>query len=240
MAISWAGTLILLAVIVFMLGWLTTLIVLLINRKTRTVGIVLSAVSVGFVLLSLILLVGFRVQQVERVGHSPNFNDARRPVVEKNIDIPSSESKKKRPAWIESKPRLVGDVYHMSVMAGPYTTRQECDAKLPEELQKAVNHYAEMCLDGQTAEGVALPVEALRHEIVKEEWEELQESSVGPMTNLYARLEFDRHVKERIMALRHQAEVNRRLFFAAAVVIVVLGCLTGLYAYLKISNRRIE
>ena len=53
---------------------------------------------------------------------------------------------KTRPAWVDAPPRLVGDVYQMSIMVGPYTTRQECDAHLGEALQEALDRYVEICL----------------------------------------------------------------------------------------------
>ena len=230
--------LILLVVLVFLLGWITTTIVLLVNRKTRIIGIVMSVVAAGVVLLPLLIYIGL---ECSRVPSHQDITQHTSPLIEKTIDAaPSSDSNKNRPAWIDAKPQLIGDVYHTSVTVGPYTTRQECDAKLPEELQKAVSRYAEMCLDGQTTEKITLPVEELQNEIVKEEWEEVREYSVGPMTHLYARLEFDRNVKERILAFRRQAEVDHRVLFAAAGVILVLGFLAGLYAYLKISSRPVE
>ncbi len=56
----------------------------------------------------------------------------------------------------------------MSIMVGPYTTRQECDAHLGEALQEALDRYVEICLGERPAERITLPPDLLRRQLVKD------------------------------------------------------------------------
>ena len=82
----------------------------------------------------------------------------------------------------------------MSIAVGPYTTRAECDAKLPDALQEALDQYAEVCLGGQVEGPVLLPPDQLR-QLVKDRWEEVRQYSVGPMVRLHVLFGFDRKVR---------------------------------------------
>jgi len=138
-----------------------------------------------------------------------------------------------KPAWVNASPCLMGDVYRMSVSVGPYTSRAECDAQLPDALQKALDHYVEACLGDQTSEEVRLPVEELRQKAVKGFWEETRQYSVGPMIQLHALLEFDREMKGRVLDTHRQAIVDRRLHLAAIWASLGLSVLGVMFGYLK-------
>ena len=140
-----------------------------------------------------------------------------------------------RPAWIDAPPQVVDDAYQMSISVGPYTTRVECNEKLPEALQEALDQYAEVCLGDQTVDRVRLPVEYLRKEIVKEQWEETRQHSVGPMVWLHVLLKFDRKLKDQVLEAYGRATVNRRLQLVGAWAALGLGLLTVAFGYLKID-----
>jgi hypothetical protein len=141
----------------------------------------------------------------------------------------------KRPAWVNSSPQLVGDAYQMSIAIGPYTTRAECDARLSEELQKALRDYVNVCLGDQVSDDVPLPTDILRQQLVKAQWEEVRQHSVGPMTWLHVLLQFDRKAKERILEEHRQAIISERLRVVARWAAIGLSLLTVAFGYLKID-----
>ncbi len=142
---------------------------------------------------------------------------------------------KNAPAWVGSPERLVGDAYQMTAVVGPYTTRQECDAKLPEELQKAVNHYAAICLVDSSVANISLPMDFLRQNVVKGQWEEVRQHSVGPMTSLHTLLAFDSRVKDRIVEEHQRGVVAGRLWLAGVGLTACLLLLAVFYGYLRID-----
>ena len=130
---------------------------------------------------------------------------------------------------------MVGDAYQMSIASDPYTTRQECDDQLPAALQKAVDRYVDVYLDGQAAGKIRLPVAYLRKHLVKEEWEEVRHTSVGPMISLHVLLQFDRKVKDRILEENQRAIIARRLWIAGVWLTAGLTLMAVVYGYLKID-----
>ena len=140
-----------------------------------------------------------------------------------------------RPAWIDVPPQVVGDAYQMSVVVGPYTTRQECDAKLPEALQEALDRYVETAIGPNAVRVTHLPIEELRHEMVIHQWEETRQYSVGPMIRLHVRLQFDARVKGRVLDAYRQAIVAQRLRSVATWAALGLTLLAVCFAYLKID-----
>lgn len=141
----------------------------------------------------------------------------------------------KKPAWIDATPQLVDDAYQMSISVGPYTTRAECDVKLPEALQEALEQYVEVCLGEQTTEHVRIPIEHLRQQIVKEQWEETRRHSVGPMVWLHVLLKFDRKLKDQVLEAYRQAIISRRMQSAGTWAAMGLGLLAVAFGYLKID-----
>lgn len=235
---NWAEILTVLAAIVFAIAWLATLFVLTILRNTRKAGIALSVVTAGFFFLSAFL---WFWQKATPTSVAPDgFSTAsRRNIAEHPIDLDAEAKKnqKDRPKWVDAKPELRGEVYHANIVVGPYSTRQECQEKMPAELRRAANRYVAMCLDASANAEISPPADQLRAKIVKEQWEETRQHSVGPMLNLHVRLEFNRGVKDWLLGLRRDANVEHRLLLASVGFLIVLGLLTGLFAYLKISKQ---
>lgn len=142
---------------------------------------------------------------------------------------------KQRPAWIGTKAQLVGDAYQMTRCIGPYSTRKECDDRLPDELQAALGCYVEACLGDQSTRNIRLPNDYLRQQLVKAEWEEVRPYSVGPMVQLHVLLQFDRKVKDRVLEAYRQGLVEERLRVVAFYSAVGLLVLAAWFAYLKID-----
>jgi hypothetical protein len=233
---------------IFFLLMIVGLVVLIVKPKTRIIGIVIAAIFFGIVLIgaySWLSISGYDTSSLQtpsrRETIAPPVTAEKSDAVDSDVKKKTkSDLKKNRPKWVDAEPAVIDGVYHTCLCVGPYSSRQECDALLPEELQNAVNRYATRCLDGRTSAKITLADQSLQNEIVKEFWEEPQESSVGPMLNLYARLEFHPAVKEKILALQHQSELNTRLIIACGGVLLVLGLLAGVFTYLKIGGRKTE
>jgi hypothetical protein len=233
--------------ILVLLGWLATLVVVLVNRKTRTLGlVVLAAPIIPLVGVSLIAWWWIHPSHATWRPQPPvavhNLSEHRSPsppaplpqAGEGSVGAPA----KTRPAWVDTPSGLGGDVYQMSIMVGPFTTRQECDARVDEELQKALDRYVEICLGRPPAERIVLPAELLRQQLIKEKWEEVGQYSVGPMTQLHLLLKFDRRLKDRVLEEHQRGIIAERLWYAGAGLAAVLAALTGAYGYLKITGRR--
>jgi uncharacterized membrane protein len=159
---------------------------------------------------------------------------------EKPAEKPAGETKpsaaEPRPSWVDAPPCRVGDPYQMSVVVGPYATRRECDDKLPEALQGALDAYVESYLGPQSAGRVRLPVEDLREQLVKDQWEETIQASFGPMQQLHVLLQFDHKLRDRIKEQRNNAIIARRLVYTGAGVAGVLLLLTIVFAVLKVDH----
>jgi hypothetical protein len=157
-----------------------------------------------------------------------------------SVAQPTAEAESKLPDWVGRPPQADSDGYRTSLTIGPYTTRAECDAKLPDELQKALNQYVyvEKGLGEPVPAGIVLPESEFRQAIVKAEQEEVRRYSVGPMVSLHVLLEFDGAVKERILEQCRQAVVGGRIWMLGAGLASLLAALGVLYGYLTLGVRR--
>ncbi len=150
--------------------------------------------------------------------------------------LPASTPANNPPAWINQPPQMLGDTYQTTIVVGPYATPQECEDELPGELHKAANRYVATYVGRPAgAQLVALPYEFLRNEVVKDKWEEIGPSSVGPMTRLYVLLQFDRKAREQILEEYRRGVVAGRLWIAGGGLAAVLWLLAVTYGYLRID-----
>ena len=128
----------------------------------------------------------------------------------------------------------------MSVAVGPYTTRAECEAQLPAELQKALDRYAEVCLGGEAQERIVLPADYLR-QLIKDRWQEVRQHEFGgiktPMTTLHVLLAFDHKAKDRVLDEYRQQRVSGRLWSAGLVWAGWLALLGVVYGSLRLAGR---
>jgi hypothetical protein len=253
--LSWLHIIVLGTLFLLVLGGAALAIWLIANPKTRLAGLILLCVGgvICVVAVVSLLWVTGSVYATHRnwreVVNEPQarIEDARSQLsaakpdqgrVAEKIPIPSTVPAKARPEWVNAPPRLAGDVYQTSVMVGPYTTRQECDAHLGEALQEALDRYAEICLGGRPAERITLPADWLRRQLVKEQWEEVKPFSVGLMTQLHLRLEFDRKLKDRVLEEHKRRIVADRLWYGGIGLAAVLAVLTGAYGYLRMTGAK--
>lgn len=150
-------------------------------------------------------------------------------------EIPLDDGPSSKPDWVDAEPGTVGDAYRMSVAVGPYTTRAECDQLFPGALQESLDRYVRICFAGEEIDRrLVLPADYLQG-LVKKQWEETREYSVGPMITLHVLLEFDRKARDRVLDERRRLLVANRIWYAGlgfSAWIVILGVA---YSTLKLS-----
>ncbi len=145
-----------------------------------------------------------------------------------------------RPDWVGAEARRVGDAYQMSIDVGPWATRLECDAHLPEALQEALDKYVTICLGDEAAGKVRLPPDELRKALIREEWEETRQYTVGPMRHLHVLLAFDPKFKDHVQQQWRREIVAGRLWGAGGAVAAVLSVLLVSFGYLKITGQSVQ
>lgn len=140
------------------------------------------------------------------------------------------------PDWTKEPAHMSSDgAYIMPIVVGPWQTRQECDAQLPGELQKALDRYAEKCLGRPAVPRVILPTRYLQQQVVANECEETLDTSVGPMKQIHLLLRFDDQVKKNVLEEHHRGMILVRLWQVGLGLAVILWPMAVIYAYLKID-----
>lgn len=141
-----------------------------------------------------------------------------------------------RPSWVGASPRRTEAGYQISVATDPFASPLECERQLPQVLRRAVDQYVALYLgDPSRAAHVELPLDFIRTEIVKAQWEEPYESSVGPMVRLHALLVFDRKTNARIDEAVQQRLAYERVGRLGAILAGVLAALGIVWAYLRLD-----
>jgi hypothetical protein len=146
---------------------------------------------------------------------------------------PAAEPVGARPDWVDAAPHYADNAYVMPIAVGPYTTRLECEAVLPEALQQAVAKYVELYLGPEAAQRARLTF--VREQLVRQEWEETVETSVGRMVVLHLELRFTTWMQDAIRDALRQATAAGRLRVAAIGLGGVLAVLGVLFGYLKLT-----
>jgi hypothetical protein len=176
------------------------------------------------------------------------------------VESEKTRSEPQRPAWIGKPPFLYrlnssnffpdyylavnnksrqGDCYVMNVSTDPYTTRQECDAAVPDVLQSALNQYVTVYLGPQAQGRIRLPTEELRKMVVAE-YEETRPYNVGQMTmmtQVHLLLNFDLTAKKLVDETLHQDVFTQRAAVAGAGFAAVWLLLAVAWGYLKTDLR---
>lgn len=141
-----------------------------------------------------------------------------------------------RPKWLDEPTGLVNGVYYTIVVAGPHSTRADCDEELPAKLTEAVNRYIDSYLGEGASHLVSLPPGYVKDEIVQADYEETYNASFGPMKNLHVQLAFDRKVCSELKRRYHQALADLRMKEVAIGGGSVLLLLGAMFSYLKLDT----
>ncbi len=153
----------------------------------------------------------------------------------KSNDKPPTPAQK-LPDWVDAQPQRVGDAYQMVFVVGPYTTRLECDQAIDEPLARAVGEYADLYLGRDAAGKATLPVSFLRKHVIKDQREEIFQSSVGPMVRVHVRLLFDARTNTELKESYRRTIVEERLWYAGGGLGAILIVLAGCFAVLKFEQ----
>ena len=146
------------------------------------------------------------------------------------------KSNEKRPAWLDAPPQSVGDAYQVVFVVGPYTTRLECDQAMSEPLNRAVAEYAVLYLGDDKARQATLPMSFLRNHVIKDQWEEIFQSSVGKMVRVHTRLLFDGRTNTELKASLRRATIEERLWIAGTGLAAILMVLAGCFGVMKFDH----
>jgi hypothetical protein len=138
-----------------------------------------------------------------------------------------------RPDWVDAAPHYADNAYVMSIPVGPFETREQCEAEVPQALQEAVERYAAIYVGAGAAGRWDWDPADLRRRLLREEWQEPVETSFGPMVVLHLRLAFDRQMQEGVQAAVRREATAGRLRVAAIGLGGVLLALAVVFACLK-------
>jgi hypothetical protein len=141
-----------------------------------------------------------------------------------------------RPSWMDEPMGKHDGVFRTIATAGPYSTPQECREKLNEAIQGAIEHYVNGFLPRRAGVKIDLPPSFIHNQLVRGEWLEQSEYSVGPMYNLHALLVFDQQANQEIDRQYHEGQVKGRLAYAGAGAGLVLALISTLFGYLKLDT----
>lgn len=141
----------------------------------------------------------------------------------------------KRPAWVDAPPSTTADAHEVAVKAGPWKTPIECQQSLDEEIAAAVDRYVAWRIGEDARQQVTLPADYARRHLIKDQWLEKINTSVGEMYNLHALLAFDRQVEGKLRDAWNETVAGARLVVASVVFGGVILLLGVVYGYLKID-----
>ncbi len=134
---------------------------------------------------------------------------------------------------VHAKP-IKGDAFVISVSTDPYSTLQECEAKIPEVLQSAVNQFVERDLGHQWVGYVQLSPEQLG-QLVVTEYEETRDFSFAKMTQLHFLISFDQKAIEFIEEAKKLWLFNNHAAVAGTGFIALWLLLAVFWGYLKLD-----
>jgi hypothetical protein len=141
-----------------------------------------------------------------------------------------------RPKWLDEPLKTSERVYEVVVTAGPWDTRADCEASLPDAIERGVHQFITQYLGEEAAGRIRLPMDYVNAEVLKEQYAETVDSpSFGRMTRLHALLQFDRKVKDRVRKEWDRLQLEQRLLYAGGGLGGLLLLLSVVYGYLKID-----
>ena len=146
-----------------------------------------------------------------------------------------AKAEKARPDWINTEGAFVNGEYQKVIVVGPYSSDPECDRLIPAELEKAVAEHAQI-RSPELGSRLKITAETLYREqfpLVREQYRETIETSVGPMRQVYLRLIFDRKFNHWLDQKLAQIVVARRVSVLGMAGVVVLSALAIAYLWAR-------
>jgi hypothetical protein len=140
-----------------------------------------------------------------------------------------------RPEWVEAEPVLVGEVATWPVASGVHVLKQDCRRALDEALQSATAEYVDWLLGRERASAwVDFTAQYIRTRLVRPEnvYHEVIQTSVGPVHQTHALLEFGEAFRHELDELR----ATSRLLQVGLAAALVLGVVAALYSYFRLDT----
>lgn len=142
------------------------------------------------------------------------------------------------PDWANKPPKLVNSVYRVSIQSGLYTDVPECQRALETQIKNQVDEYIDRWMGPGTAALVAIDRDYLNKHIKKQEFSEVvNTSTVGPMHQIHALLEFDDAARAEFHERWRHAVVTERVWIVGFGSAVVLALLSTAFGYLKLDQQ---
>lgn len=143
-----------------------------------------------------------------------------------------------RPSWVETPPTYDGDVLQVAVLAGPYRTVRECEPELAREVTRVVDDFVNQYLEAPHASNfIKYSLDDLRRrKVVKDQFTEQLEISVGLMNQVHALLVFDNDFRNELDLRWSEVRSKSRLAqtgLGAGVVLLMLGTL---FSYFRVDT----
>jgi hypothetical protein len=225
----------LLATIIGLVGLALGLASFMLQRTTFSLPLTffLSLAAVCCVAYFVVLFYGIRhVRYDVEIGHGNTINI---PQETRLIELSPPDKSVDKPAWVDAKPRLVGDRYEISVASDPKLTAVEAQADLAEKTKAATRRYIDDLLpDGGNRVQVAPNFIADR--IQRETYFEPVTLTVGEMVIAHALLVFDHGVRDEFRQQHKAAEVKNRMEQAGGIALLVLMLIGAAFGLLKLDT----
>jgi len=148
---------------------------------------------------------------------------------------PTSAPTTTRPVWVDHPPQPSEGAYEVAVKAGPWKTRLECEQAMADEVDWAVETYVAWKIGEEARSHVRLPHDYLRREVIRQQWLEKINTSLGEMFNLHALLRFDGQTDKLLQSQWGETLAMGRVVGSGAILGAVLVLLTVVWGYLKID-----
>lgn len=142
----------------------------------------------------------------------------------------------KRPAWMDQPTGYRDGVDRTIATAGPYSTPQECYQKLNDAIREALRNHVGRFMTLPAGVEIELPPDFIHKQIVRDEWLQQSEYSIGPMYNLHALLVFDSSVNQEIDRRYRESHRAGRLAYTGAGAALLLGLIGTMFGYLKLDT----
>jgi hypothetical protein len=191
-------------------------------------------------------LIGQTLEPGEVILHVFESNEtpgAAKPAVPDKSDEPAAPADVAKPdtpeapLWINIPSSRVDGVDRRTVVIGPYSDPDQYSDELDGQIHLVIHDYVQGMPGVERGHQFRVPNRYVYDNIIRAEYIETHEYSVGVMKRKFLLLEFDNRVKTEIEEMYRQQVVERRIDiagFGSALMLMLLGTA---YGYLKLDTR---
>lgn len=147
-----------------------------------------------------------------------------------------------RPAWVDQRPKSIGNVYREVVSSGPFSSVEECRRQLEEKVRESVRKRMTTLSNGpsvQDTELAGVGLEYIFREIYRDDFQETTWHDFGEMramTRLHVLMEFTAHIDEHLIEVHKEQlrQVHMRALVGLGLIVMVL--MAGAFGLLKFDT----